>query len=65
VPLDQPPPVVAPAERTPGLDPLRDGGEGPHPDELLFQRAETSFRDALDLRSRLQPIRTISRDVSA
>jgi hypothetical protein len=65
MPLDEPLLVVPPPELPEGLDQLRDGGEVADPEQVLLQGSDKSLGDAIGLRSRMHPIRTISLDVSA
>jgi hypothetical protein len=65
VSLDQPLLVVPPPELPEGLDQLGHGRETFDPKQVRFQRADEALRDAIGLRSRMHPIRTISLDVSA
>jgi hypothetical protein len=63
--LDQPLLIVPPLELAEGLDQLGDRGEVPDPEQVLLQGPDEAFGDAVGLRSRMHPIRTISLDVSA
>jgi hypothetical protein len=50
VPLDQPLPVVAPAELALGLGQPGGGGEVPDPEQVLLEGSNQSFGDAMALR---------------
>jgi hypothetical protein len=64
VSLDQPWLVVQPLEVLEGVDQLDDGREVMDPQPVRFDGPDEAFRDAVGLRDRMHPIRTITPDVS-